>query len=127
MDIQKFVRRSFDVRAVQVTEENFQEVADWTRGGIVGEPGVADYILIKVKHPLNKRQTQAFVGDWVLKTQKGFKVYQDEAFKRNFQPYEDLSAAVRQNVFNAVHLEGLTKADVVLATPENIQKLKNIS
>lgn len=121
MDIQKFVRRSFDVRAVQVTEDNLEEVTAWAHGDLQGD-GDRIYISVKVKHPLNKRQTQAFVGDWVLKTQKGFKVYQDEAFKRNFQPYEDLSAAVRQNVFNTVYLEGLKKNDFVAAMPDNIQK-----
>lgn len=102
MDIKKFVRRSFDVRGVQVTSSNIEEVAKWVSGTIHrrGEEGHEDrYIKVDVKHPLNERQTQAHVGDWVLKTKKGVKVYTDRAFHANFMGYEDLSTAVRQNVY----------------------------
>ncbi len=43
------------------------------------------HISVPVKRPLNRRQTTAFVGDWVLKANKGFKVYTDKAFKENFE------------------------------------------
>jgi hypothetical protein len=34
---------------------------------------------------MNERQKMAFVGDWVLKTGNGFKVYMNAGFKRMFQ------------------------------------------
>lgn len=91
----KYVRKPFEVQAVQVTEENFEDVASWCGGTIVTTraPKEADelteteekrYIKVNVSRPLNERQTQAFVGDWLLEAEKGLKVYADGPFTRNF-------------------------------------------
>lgn len=95
----KYVRKPFEVQAVQVTEENFEDVASWCGGTIVTTraPKEADgmveeekrYIKVNVSRPLNERQTQAFVGDWLLEAEKGLKVYADGPFTRNFAKADD--------------------------------------
>lgn len=96
----KYVRKPLFVDAVQVTQENFLDVVDWcqalvgTRGGESGtevrpaaglEIDPADhYIRIRVHNPQSAKQTKAFVGDWILYTDKGYKIYTDRAFQLNF-------------------------------------------
>ena len=97
LDIKRFMRRTFDVDAVQVTEENFDAVAEWCGGKIVTvkdavsenklDLGTFDgqtHISIDVARPLTRRQTEAYVGDWVLYANKGFKVYTNRPFVKNF-------------------------------------------
>lgn len=94
----KYVRKPFEVQAVQVTEENFEAVAAWCGGTIVTarapkeDDGVAEekrYIKVNVSRPLNERQTQAYVGDWLLEAERGLKVYADGPFTRNFAKADD--------------------------------------
>lgn len=88
----KYVRKPFQVNAVQVTDANFEEVAAWCGGTIVTTRSPQDekteeserYIKVEVSRPLNERQTKAYVGDWLLQAAKGFKVYTDGPFTRNF-------------------------------------------
>lgn len=84
MELQNFVRRSFAVKAVRVTKENIWELAEWC-GGTVTDIHGDIHIKVDVKRPLNEKQTQAHVGDWVLNTKKGFKVYNEKAFHANFR------------------------------------------
>jgi len=96
----KYVRKPLFVEAVQVTNDNFLDVVDWAQG-LVGsqgsEPGTEQrpangveidpsthYIRIRVHQPQSPSQTKAFVGDWILYTDKGYKIYKDRAFKANF-------------------------------------------
>lgn len=95
MKTEKYTRKPFEVEAVQVTDENFEDVAAWCDGTIVtsrspkSEDGLFEseserYIKVDVSRPLNERQTKAYVGDWLLSAVKGFKVYADGPFTRNF-------------------------------------------
>lgn len=107
LDKRKFVRRTFEVEAVQVTEENFKEVAKWCGGRIVTVQDLANevvkeevdesgkslgsverpsekHIAVEVARPLNRRQTEAYVGDWILFASNGFKVYTSRPFRKNF-------------------------------------------
>lgn len=90
----KYVRKPLYVDAVQVTEDNFEDVARWCMGDITrndgadnptyqGEPK-AHHIRIRVHNPQSQRQTKAFVGDWILYTDRGYKIYTEKAFKDNF-------------------------------------------
>lgn len=89
MQISTFTRKPFDVEAVQVTEENMGEVAAWC-GGRVQTIRVDDkdvrYIKVRVVRPMSEKQTQAYVGEWVLEVNKGHKVYTNKAFLENFIP-----------------------------------------
>jgi hypothetical protein len=90
LQIEEYVRKPFVVQVVRVTERNMPQVARWC-GGEVKALGEHDgrtgpYIQVNVNRPLFPRQTQAFVGDWVLYTPSGgFKVYTDKAFNASFE------------------------------------------
>ncbi len=91
---QKYVKKPLFVDAVQVTEENFTAMADWCQGKIKnasdgqdasGEINPAScYIHVRVHSPRTPRQTRAFVGDWLLYTDRGYKVYNTAAFEESF-------------------------------------------
>lgn len=95
---QKYVRNPLYVDAVEVTEDNFRELAIWCHGDIANRDGTEinrikdvvevdpekQFIRVRVDSPKNVRQTQAFLGDWILYTDRGYKVYTPGAFEANF-------------------------------------------
>lgn len=86
-----FVRKPFDVEGIRVTKDNMGDVAKWCDGELkaLGEHDgrFGPYIQVKVMRPLFPRQSQAFVGDWVLYTPSGgYKVYTDKALHVSFEP-----------------------------------------
>jgi hypothetical protein len=106
MQINRFMRKTFYVDAVQVTDTNLHFVAQWCDGkvktlnqeegrnwntpGRIGNP----YVKVKVNRPLSMRQTAAFAGDWVVKvthttreggTADSYRVYTNGAFNRSFE------------------------------------------
>lgn len=90
----QYVKKPLHVEAVRVTKRNFNELVKWCRGKVQTEspespqnPG-AKYIKIQAHNPINNRQTKAFVGDWILKTDRGFKVYTHQTFKQSFDESE---------------------------------------
>ena len=80
---QQYVRKPFFVDAVQVTLDNIAAVATWCDGKVIVD--TPPYIKVKVKRPLAERQTRAFVGDWVLSSGNGYKVYTQSSFEKNFE------------------------------------------
>lgn len=94
----RYVRKPLHVDAVRITEENFEEIAAWCQGEIqqddvpVGTGPGKKFIKIRVHNPKNPRQTKAFVGDWLLYTERGYKVYTNKAFNSSF---DDLSKVER--------------------------------
>jgi hypothetical protein len=91
----RYVRKPLYVEAVQVTAENFESVCQWCMGDLQNNDGSdmqamddADpknqHIRIRVHNPQSQRQTKAFVGDWILYTERGYKIYTEKAFKENF-------------------------------------------
>lgn len=92
----KYVRKPLFVDAVQITEMNFAEIAAWCQGEIrrqdsdeIIEKGDDStprntYIRVRVHNPKNVRQTKAYIGDWLLYTEKGYKVYTEKAFRMSF-------------------------------------------
>jgi hypothetical protein len=95
---QKYVRKPLIVDAVQVTVENFHELADWCQGTIVNNDGTdagendldprSQHIHVRVHNPRSGRQSKAFVGDWLLYTEMGYKIYNTKAFMGTFVPYK---------------------------------------
>jgi hypothetical protein len=96
VETDKYVRKPLYVDAVKVTEENFSEILGWCQGDIGFIDGrevngkvneidpKAQYIRIRVHNPQSPRQTKAHVGDWILYTEKGYKIYTEKAFSENF-------------------------------------------
>jgi len=88
METRKFARKPFFVDAVRVTSENMERVAEWCQGDvntIQHDSGEEKYVKVRVHRPMNDRQTQAFVGDWILYAGTGFKVYTPKAFEKSFE------------------------------------------
>src|SRR4051812_23170433 len=89
----KYIRRPLFVGAVRITGENFDEVASWCQGEVeqdemLGKGPGKKYIRVRVHNPKNPRQTKAFVGDWLLYTERGYKVYTNKAFHSSFNKAE---------------------------------------
>ena len=110
MRLEKYTHKPFDVEAIQVSVDNFSEVAAWCDGTII-ETDDDRYIKVKVKHPLNVRQTQARVDDWILNARGNFKVYTPSAFERSFVASKSPEATV--NIFT--DSEELRSVDEVAA------------
>ena len=95
---QKYIRKPLYVDAVQVTADNLYEIAQWCQGTVkdyndntlhdsdAGNVAKERYIAVRVHNPKNARQTKAFVDDWILYTERGYKVYMGKAFKSSFEP-----------------------------------------
>ncbi len=82
---EKFIRRPFIVDAVRITDVNMKDVAKWCGGRVQTKAGNKKYIKVEVRNPLSPRQSEGYVGDWVLYSGKGFKVYTDSAFTATFE------------------------------------------
>lgn len=96
----KYIRKPLIVEAVQVTEDNFMELTLWAGGKIMNNDGTEpdgpvntkdQHIHIRVHNPKTPRQTRAFVGDWILYTNRGYKIYTPKAFKSAFDAVEEPS------------------------------------
>jgi hypothetical protein len=96
----KYVRKPLYVDAVQVTAEEFTAIALWCQGEIRYNDGeevpeqqgiepAKQHIHVRVHNPKSARQTKAFVGDWILYTERGYKVYTQKAFKASFDPVDE--------------------------------------
>lgn len=85
-----YVRKTFTVEAVQVTDDNLDDIAGWTGGQVLANAATEKdpakfFVKVPVKRPLNERQCRAYVGDWVLQARSGFKVYTQKAFEGCFE------------------------------------------
>lgn len=99
MDVvtQKYLRKPLVVDAVQVTKENFEAIAAWCQSEIVNNDGSevtkvnpgGQHIRVRVHNPKTPRQTKAYVGDWILYTDKGYKIYTQRAFEASFDAAPD--------------------------------------
>jgi hypothetical protein len=87
MQTTKFLRKPLEVDAVQVTEGNMAQVAEWANGTLHADflDPAEWYIEIKVIHPLRRKETRAHIGEWILSSKQGFKIYTDRAFLKGFE------------------------------------------
>lgn len=89
VDTQKYIRKPLYVDAVRVTAQNFDELVSWCQGEVQteeveGTGTTKKFIKVRVHNPKNVRQTKAFIGDWLLYTERGYKVYTNKAFRAAF-------------------------------------------
>jgi hypothetical protein len=82
INAQKYIRKPLYVDAVRVTSANFDEFATGARARCseTRDGSGKKYIKVRVHNPINPRQMKAFVGDWLLYTERGYKVYTNKAF-----------------------------------------------
>lgn len=93
IETDKYIRKPLFVNATRITEENFDSAVTWCEGVVETEtagPRVGKKFIKVSVHgiPKSQRQTKAFVGDWILHTERGFKVYTDNAFRSSFNPVD---------------------------------------
>lgn len=92
----QFMKKPLYVEAIRITRRNFPEVVEWCEGRVRTERADAPqnankkFIKIEAHNPINSRQTKAFIGDWVLKTERGFKVYTHVSFVQSFDETAEL-------------------------------------
>jgi hypothetical protein len=113
IETQKFIRKPLIVEAVRLTNANFDAVAEWCQGEVAtareGRQSGKKYIKVRVHNPKHPRQTQAFVGDWLLYTEKGYKIYTNKAFRLSFDAYSEVIQGNQEIV------PGVTVTDAVEA------------
>src|SRR5687768_5224698 len=97
MKTQTFIRKPFNVNAVQVTPKNAAEIAEWCKG----EVGQADYrvmgqkvklicVLVPGNGPKKGQKVEALIGSWVVEHNQNFRVYRDQQLNEQFvQRVED--------------------------------------
>lgn len=112
IDTQGYTRKPFRVDAIQVTESNMKHVAEWC-GGTITEGKDSQFIKVDVHRPLNERQTKAFVNDWVLRSESGFKVYTEKAFANSFEqePKDEVPSVNLSHDKDAVQAEAGKKTE----------------
>lgn len=80
MEFKKFVRTQFLVEAVEITEENFKEIADMI--GVVRTENDVTYI--EINRRLVPNMQKAYIGWWLTKMDKRIRVYSPKTFERQF-------------------------------------------
>jgi hypothetical protein len=121
IETEKYVRKAFTIEAVQVTPENFAQVAEWCDGVIttdVTTPERRQFIKVRVHHPLSERQTKAYVNDFVLFAGKGFKVYTPKAFAHTFEPVFRADTKPEQSIGSVVTTEEIIPGITATRTEE---------
>lgn len=98
----KYLRKPLYVDAVRITSANFDDVVEWCQGEVLQDdvPGkgvTKKYIKVRVHNPKNARQTKAFVGDWLLYTARGYKVYTNKAFHASFDQVNEVEGEGESN------------------------------
>lgn len=85
--VERFMQKPLFVDAVKVTAENIAAVAVWCDGTIetqVVNGKAVLYIAVDTLKPSRPRLGKAYVNDWVVKSEKGMKVYTPHAFEQCF-------------------------------------------
>jgi hypothetical protein len=101
VNTQRYIRKPLYVDAVRVSAQNFDEIVTWCQGEVQTDeqPGsgtTKKFIKVRVHNPKNPRQTKAFIGDWILYTERGYKVYTNKAFRAAFDLVEMIESNPNQ-------------------------------
>lgn len=89
--VQTWTRKSFDVEAVRLTEENLSEAAEWCNGTVSRslDHGNRQCVYFMSVAYGKTRATKAFAGHWIVKIDHTFKHYRDESFRKSYMPGSD--------------------------------------
>jgi hypothetical protein len=135
----RYKRKPIYVDAVQVTPDNFMALAVWCQGEILNNDGTetdentqinpgAQHIKVRVHNPKDARQTRAYVGDWILYTDRGYKIYTQGAFEKSFEPVdgEEKDAAVQaEKAAEAGQTTEIT-GDPTLVTEDTVEPRRSL-
>jgi hypothetical protein len=97
LDIKMYRHKPTYVEAVCVTVENMSDIVEWCKGSLQQDDKATNYVKVGVIRPINMRQTQAYVGDWVLRAGPSFKVYTAKGFEKGFDAVDNYDTEVLEN------------------------------
>lgn len=123
MEIDNYVRRSFGVKAVQVTEQNIGGVAEWLGTMIrIDRPkhGERPHVEIPSGHVHNRIKVPVFVGEWITMTHGAYQRWADKKFQATFQK-KDMGR--RQKVQELVQQALTVDIDVSNASYEELTEV----
>lgn len=105
----RYIRKPLYVDVVRVTDTLFDEIASWCQGEVQEDESTGKrYIHVRVHNPKNPRQTKAFVGDWILYTERGYKVYTNKAFLASFDEVDEDPAGLDEPLSEDEEIEATT-------------------
>jgi hypothetical protein len=97
MHIQMYQRKPLIVEAVQVTNDNIYDVAKWCDGDVRTQHASGKkFIQVNVVNPKEPKMMRATVGSWVLKSDQGFKIFSEPAFRKSWEPVGAVGQALVQ-------------------------------
>jgi hypothetical protein len=98
MQIQHYQRKPLIVEAVQVTNDNIYDVAKWCDGDVRTQHGAGKkkFIQVSVVNPKEPKVMRAMVGMWVLKSDQGFKIFSEPAFRKSWERVGTVGQAMIQ-------------------------------
>jgi hypothetical protein len=134
----RWVRKNSNVEAVRLNRAEIHKIAFWCGGAIMAtdtggrEGNGALFILLPFKSNYNK-PNRAFMGDWILKDDDGFKVYSHEAFQGVFlkktkdtEKFAEILKLVKHAMSEqdvAAYFAGEGKVDVALVAKQVSQEI----
>jgi hypothetical protein len=92
MKTQEYRRKSFSVNAVEVTLQNFEEVAEWCKGEVayesvkmMGAETKLPVVKIKGQGDNRGREFKAYLGCFIIELKGSFRVYKPTQFWNSFE------------------------------------------
>jgi hypothetical protein len=124
LEWKRYARIPFYVDGIQVTEENMEALAEFSRGDIRTDKDGRKYIKVPVQKPLGDRQTMAYVGDHLLYSATGFKIFTDFAFNKNFEEVKETQNAFENapdgdQIAEDIERENEEDREIVPSVPQN--------
>jgi hypothetical protein len=96
MHIETYQRRPLYVEAVQINNENIYDIAKWCEGDLrTQRQSGKKFIQLTVIGPKEPMQMRAAVGSWILKSDQGFKIFSDQAFKKGWEKIGNVGMALQ--------------------------------
>lgn len=100
MKLTEFIRKSFTVEAVEVTFENYEQVAEWCKGTVdlqstkmMGTETKLPVIKLAGTGELRGKEVTATLGCYVVKFKESFRVYKSTSF---FTAFEEKQVALAE-------------------------------
>lgn len=109
-----WTRRSFDVRAVQVTEDNAGKIAAWC-GGSAGRKldGTNKvYVMVDTVRFERLRQDKAYVGDWIVYNGDTYMVYREKTFLLTFEKKQEQDILELRGKIQEIVKKAMQRQDV---------------
>lgn len=118
MQLTEFIRKSFTVEAVEVTFENYEQVAEWCKGTVdlqstkmMGTETKLPVIKLAGTGELRGKEVTATLGCYVVKFKESFRVYKSTSFFTAFEKkvtLEDLEKNVTPQTMREWAEDGAT-------------------